>query len=238
MHSSFTPFQPIFKKNKKRRKKKTTPSGKVSLLPCFSAENIMWTHSLKPAWTSPGWTHCRSSVPCCCFLRFSSPGFCWSSTGTARGTSREDAPHQLPVGCSNIPSTPESWPSCSTTIFSTTFLGWRSCYRGAPVSSNKGILFPLLGWTAQIKTKGKLSLPQHATIWPCFPLGKGNKGPGAQRSISELGKGLKENSTGLLSLKKSGVACLSISARRQDRKRSLGGRRRQQTGTRILHITY
>lgn len=146
--------------------------------------------------------HGRWSVPCCHFLRFSNPGFCWSSTGTAQGTSKGDALHQLPAWCSNIPSTAESWPPCSTMIFSTSFRGWRSCYHGASASSNKGILFPLLGWTVQIKTKGKLSPPQHATIWPCFPLGRGNKGPRVQCSISKLGRGLKESLTGLLSLKK------------------------------------
>lgn len=123
---------------------------------------------------------CRWSVPCCHFLRFSSPGFCWSSTGTAQGTSRRDALHQLPAGCSNIPSRAESWLPCPTMIFSTSFLGWRSCYHGAPASS-KAFCFPCQVEQCRSKPRESCHLP---TIWPCFPLGKGNKGPRVQCIVS------------------------------------------------------
>lgn len=82
MHSPFTAFQSVFKKNLKKKKQ---------FLSCLAfLQRTSWEHIL---WNPPG--HHRDelmtlqiNVPCCCFLRFSSPGFCWSSTGTAQGTSR------------------------------------------------------------------------------------------------------------------------------------------------------
>lgn len=87
--------------------------------------------------------HCRQSVTCYCFKRLSSRmavldfgrvlsthtcperQACRSSAGAEQGTVTENALQQLLAGCkiccSKISSTPGSWASCSTHIFSTLF---------------------------------------------------------------------------------------------------------------------
>lgn len=183
--------------------------------------------------------HCRWSVPrCCCFPRLSSPGFFWTSIGTALGTSRGGGcPTPAASRMQQHSQHSRELPSLLHNDFQHQFSGMKEllpqsfCF----IKQRHSVS---LGWTAQIKTKGKLSPPQYPTVWSCFPRGKGNKGPGTQCSITKLGRGLKESLTGLLSPKKQGVVCLSISARRQDRQRSLEGKKMQQAGAGILHITY
>lgn len=161
--------------------------------------------------------HCRQSVTCYCFKRLSSRmavldfgrvlsthtcperQACRSSAGAEQGTVTENALQQLLAGCkiccSKISSTPGSWASCSTHIFSTLFFfffGRRSYYHGAPVSSKKGaILLPSLDLIVQIKIKGKPSASSMPQSGPVFLWEAETKGLGGNTASQNWERGWK-----------------------------------------------
>lgn len=147
----------------------------------------------------------------------------------------EDALHQLLEVCSKISSTRGIWPSCSICIFSTFFWKEGASTMELPLHQNKGaVLLSLLVSIAQIKIKGKLSAPSMPESGPIFFWEAETRG--LEGNLK--GKELKEVLTRLTSPKKQGVLCLSISARRQDRKRHLGVRKRYQAAGRNQDFTY
>lgn len=202
--------------------KKATPSSKVYPLPCFFADDAVWTPPLKHTRESQWWTHDIADKV--------------SHVAVSKGNQVRWQPCIL-LECEAHTPVQEDRIAGALLALRRTWqrrMPCTSCWwaaakfpalegAGLPASQTFSAPFfgkkELLPWNCHFikqrcrsaslarfnsadQNQGKAVSPQHAAIWPRFPLGSRNKGPRGQRSISKWEKGLEEVLTGLLSPKK------------------------------------